>query len=307
MTDGLLTPVVQPLRSYVAAGLRDALGADPDALSIYKEPLGDPGLFGPTSMAWRVHSDLVAMLIGGFSALLHQTLHPLAIAGVAQHSSYRTDPLGRLRRTAHFVAATTYGASALANAEIARVVAVHERVRGQTRDGRPYSASDPALLTFVHATEVDGFLRAYQRYGPAALVAREKDQYVAEMAEIARRLGAKAVPASVTQLRAYLRAVRAELAFTAEAHDAVTFLLDKEGSARELASHLLITSAACELLPVEAQVMLGVKRPVAERVAIRSAARGFARVIRWGIGSPVLLGLASERVRAGQTRAAGSR
>ncbi len=158
---------------------------------------GDAGWFGPDSVAWRVHADL-GTLIGGLRALLYQTLHPLAMAGVAEHSDYRDDPWGRLHRTAEFVAATTYGTSAEAGAAVARVQRVHEHVRGTAPDGRSYAADDPALLAWVHATEVDSLLAAYRRYG-AGLTDAEADQYVAEMAMVAIAFGADPVPTSVAR------------------------------------------------------------------------------------------------------------
>ena len=125
----------------------------------------DPGLFGPDSITWRVHGHR-SMLVGGLRALLVQALHPLAMAGVAEHSSYRTDPLGRLARTGRFVATTTYGTTDAAERAIAGVQAVHGRVRGVALDGRRYDASDPALLSWVHNVEVESFLTAYRTYGP---------------------------------------------------------------------------------------------------------------------------------------------
>ena len=113
-----------------------------------------------------VHGDLAAMLIGGMSALLLQTLHPLAMAGVADHSSYQEDPFGRLRRTAHFVGTTTFGTDGQAEAAIAQVRRVHRRVKGIAPDGRPYSADDPDLVTFIHVAEVWSFLESSRRFGP---------------------------------------------------------------------------------------------------------------------------------------------
>ena len=127
----------------------------------------DDRWFPPDSPIARVHGD-ASMFIGGLSALLLQSLHPLAMAGVDQHSGFRGDPWGRLARTSHFLAVTTFGSAADAEAEIAQVRAVHRRVRGRAPDGRAYSASDPHLLSWVHVVEVEMFLRAYQRHGSAA-------------------------------------------------------------------------------------------------------------------------------------------
>src|SRR5699024_3489514 len=105
-----------------------------------------------------------AMLVGGVGALLMQTLHPLALAGVWDHSNFRRDMLGRLRRTASFITGTTYGGRETADQLIDRVRRIHVPVVGTAPDGRPYSADDPGLLTWIHVAEMSSFLRAYQRY-----------------------------------------------------------------------------------------------------------------------------------------------
>ena len=130
----------------------------------FDRPAGDPGLFGPDSMVWRVHSDLLGMFTGGLASLLLQTLHPLAVAGVEQHSSYRQDPIGRLNRTAAFIAVTSFGPSHEARAALAGVCRRHELVQGTAPDGRPYAAGDPALLTWVHAAQTSCFLAAHQHW-----------------------------------------------------------------------------------------------------------------------------------------------
>src|SRR5690606_6725527 len=134
--------------------------------------------------------------VGGLRALLLQSLHPLAMAGVAEHSDYRSDPWRRLQRTADFLAATTYGPATEAERAITRVRNVHERVVGVARDGRAYAANDPHLLRWVHVAEVDSFLAANQRYGADPLVGAERDDYVRQMAVIARALGVPAPPES---------------------------------------------------------------------------------------------------------------
>ena len=151
-----------------------------------ERPAGDPGLFGPGSVAWAVHGDFSSMMIGGVAALMTQMLHPGALAGVGDHSDWEKNPTGRFRRTAQFVAATTYGPTALAEAQIARVRAIHSQVCGTLPDGTPYAASDPALLTWVHAAEVDCFLRAYVAYREPGMSGARQDRNLAEMAALAR-------------------------------------------------------------------------------------------------------------------------
>src|SRR5262245_41399774 len=149
---------------------------------------GDAGLFGPESVTWRVHSNSSA-LVGGLRALVVQTLHPLAMAGVAQHSRYREDPLGRFRNTAQFVNTTTYGTTEAAARAIEMVKRIHTRVNGVAPDGRAYRADDPALLSWVHNVEVDSIASAYQRFGPG-FAPGEADRYVNEMTTLARLVGA---------------------------------------------------------------------------------------------------------------------
>ena len=152
-----------------------------------------PRWFPPGSAIRRVHGDASAY-IGGLRALLLQSLHPLAMAGVAGHSGYRGDPWGRLARTSTFLAFTTFGAADDAQAMVDRVRAVHERVRGKAPDGRPYRASDPHLLTWIHIAEADSFLRAHQRYGERPLDAAQADEYVRQAGTVALKLGAIEVP-----------------------------------------------------------------------------------------------------------------
>ncbi|MFP4904050.1 oxygenase MpaB family protein, partial [Paraburkholderia sp. BR14261] len=177
----------------------------------YSNPPGDPGLFGPDAVCWKVHADFAAMMAGGVSALLLQALHPLALAGVWDHSTFRIDILGRLRRTATFIAGTTYGSRADALALIERVKRIHLAVTGTAPDGRPYRASDPALLTWVHVAEVSSFIGAYLRFVNPALPGEMQDQYYAEVARIAELLGAAKVPRSRAEIAAYLQSMQPEL------------------------------------------------------------------------------------------------
>jgi len=136
----------------------------------------DTGLFGPESACWKVHGDFTSMMVGGITALLMQMLHPGALAGVWDHSDFRGDMSGRLKRTAHFIAGTTYGDRAEAQRHIDRVLAIHAKVAGLLPDGTPYAADDPDLLTWVHVAEVSSFLAAYIRYANPAFPPHEQDR-----------------------------------------------------------------------------------------------------------------------------------
>lgn len=178
----------------------------------YDAPRGDAGLFGPDSVVWKIHADFPSMMAGGLAALMLQTLHPLALAGVWDHSDFRNDLLGRLRRTVAFVARTTYAPTAPAQEAIARVRRIHDRVHGTAPDGRPYSANDPELLTWVHCAESWCFLQAYQRYC-LPLPAWASDRYLDEFRRVAEGLGAREVPASMAELQSFFGRVQDELVF----------------------------------------------------------------------------------------------
>jgi len=160
----------------------------------FLEPPGDRGLFGPESIAWKVHADFISMMIGGISSLVLQALHPKALAGVWDHSSFREDLKGRLGRTAFFIAATTYGSQEMATNAISRVNQIHQKVTGFDEFNEPYRANDPELLAWVHLTETRSFMRSYESYRSEALRSQQKDQYFAEMKMLGEKLGANNLP-----------------------------------------------------------------------------------------------------------------
>mgnify|MGYP001188900289 CR=1 FL=1 len=247
----------------------------------------DPGLFGPDSVTWRVHAD-PAMFIAGLRALLFQTLHPLAMAGVADHSDYRNDPLGRFQRTVQFVGVTTYGTTAEAEAAVEQIRRVHDRVTGVAPDGRPYAANDPHLLAWVHLTEVDSFLTAYQRYATQRLTDDEADRYVAEMARLARLIGTEEPPETVAELRAAIERFRPELRFGRQARDAVRFLLVPPFPLLARPAYGITASAAISLLPSWARRMLWLPvAPGVEPLVVRPAATVLVRVLGWALAPEV--------------------
>src|SRR6185503_14517148 len=170
------------LRQAIADQIRQLVGAGGANRERVRT---DSGLFGPGSACWKVHGDFTSMMVGGIAALFLQMLHPGALAGVWDHSNFRQDMSGRLRRTARFIAGTTYGSTAEAGALIAHVGQIHDRVAGRLPDGTPYSANDPDLLTWVHVAEVSSFLAAYLRYKDPSFPPAEQDRYFAEVAIIA--------------------------------------------------------------------------------------------------------------------------
>lgn len=160
----------------------------------FLEPAGDRGLFGPESIAWKVHADFISMMIGGISSLVLQALHPKALAGVWDHSSFREDLKGRLGRTAFFIAATTYGSNEMASNAIHRVNQIHKKVTGFDEFNEPYRADDPNLLAWVHLTETRSFMRSYESYRSESLQSQSKDQYFLEMKMLGEKLGAIDLP-----------------------------------------------------------------------------------------------------------------
>jgi uncharacterized protein (DUF2236 family) len=272
---------VSDLRSTIRTRVRGLVGSGEVDLS---RPPGDDGLFGPGSAPWRIHGDFTSMIIGGVSALLLQMLHPRALAGVWDHSDFRRDRHGRLKRTAAFISVTTFGSTAKAEAMIARVRRVHDRVAGTLPDGTPYSANDPELLTFVHVAEVDSFLRAHLRYKDAGLPGAVQDRYLTDYAEVARRLGAEDVPTSRREIAEYYRRIRPELRFDARTRDVAQALLARGDEVMAEPMRLMVFAAGRDLLPDWAAAMHG-SVPALAAPAIRSGARGMGRVLRWALSA----------------------
>ena len=242
----------------------------------------EDGLFGPGSMAWRVHGDVTTMMVGGVAALLLQMLHPAVLAGVWDHSDFRRDMHGRLRRTARFVALTTYGGREEAEAAIVRVRGIHERVRGTLSDGTPYTANDPTLLAWVHMTETTSFLDAWIRYGEPQMSAADQDRYFAEMAEVAERLGAAPVPRSRAEVRRLIAAMRPTLASDARTREVARLVLTPPAPSVAAVPFQTITlQAAIDLLPAWARRMHGLAAPMLRRPLVRAGAFGMARTLRW--------------------------
>ncbi|MGX1365342.1 uncharacterized protein (DUF2236 family) [Streptomyces canus] len=273
--------------------LRDRLGravfrrvAGPDGPAnrarIHDTP--GPRWFGPERPIRTVHGD-ASMFIGGLSALLLQSLHPLAMAAVSAHSGFRGDPWGRLQRTSTFLAVTTYGTASDAEEAVARVRGIHERVRGTTAEGLPYHAADPHLLGWVHAAETDSFLRAHERYGARPLDPAEYDGYVADTARVAEALGVIDPPRDREALAAQLALYLPELRATPEARAAAHFLLLHPPVPLAVRPFYGVLAAnAVALLPPWARSVLRLPRvPVVEPLAVQPAGLLLTHTIRWAM------------------------
>ena len=240
--------------------------------------------FTPADPVWRVHAD-ASMFPAGVTSLLLQSLHPLAMAGVAGHSGYKGDPWGRLQRTSHYLATTTFGTVEHAEEAIATVRSIHTRVRGKSPDGRAYRADDPHLLMWVHAAEIDSFLRGYQTFAASPLSDAEADTYVAQAGIPAARLGVVEPPTSVEGLRAVLDAYRPELEASPAARDAARFLLlNPPLPLYARAGYATIASGGVSLLPGWAREMLGIPLPgVVSTLVARPLGRLGTAAVRWGL------------------------
>jgi len=281
--DGL--PFAGPVRARVESTVLGLVSGGGAPSVDFLNPPGDPGLFGPDAVCWRVHADFTSMMVGGISALLLQMLHPLALAGVVDHSNFRHDLLGRLRRTATFIAGTTYGSRADAERILERVRRVHRTVVGTAPDGRPYSADDPALLTWIHVAEVDSFLRAHLRYVDARVSAADQDRYFDETALVAERLGAREVPRSRAAVAAYYDRVRPDLAVTERTREVAQILFDAPAPtpAARLPGRVFM-EAGIDLLPAWAQALAGYQSLAALRGPAASAGvRAIGPVLRWAV------------------------
>jgi uncharacterized protein (DUF2236 family) len=286
-----LTELARHSQRRMGSALRSRVAGD-DARERAQVIWGKEGerWFTPEDPVWRVHAD-AAMFPGGVAALLLQSLHPLAMAGVAGHSGYKGDPWGRLQRTSHFLATTTFGTVEDAEAAIARVRDIHERVRGRDPKGRPYRASDPRLLRWVHVAEAHSFLTAYQRFAQAPLAPAEADTYVAQSALVAGRLGALDLPTTVAELAGALTAYRPELEATPQAREAARFLLlDPPLPWPARPGYGLIASGGVAVLPGWARRALRLPAGGPATVLAGGAGHVGTRAVRWAMA-----GVAEER------------
>jgi len=244
-------------------------------------PRRTDGLFAPGAVCRRVHGDVASMMVGGIAGLMLQMLYPAVLAGVWDHSSFRNDLQARLRRTARFIALTTYGGRAEAEAAIARVVAIHHHVRGTLPDGTPYAANDPELLAWVHVTEASTFLEAWIRYAEPGMPGTDRDRYFAEMAVVGAMLGADPLPRSRAEARAVLAALRPKLRVDGRTREVSRILLTRRADTPwQEPLQALTQQAGLDLLPDWARRMHGLPPPL-NRPLVRAGTLGVARTLRW--------------------------
>lgn len=264
-------------------------GADPE----------EPSLFGPGSVTWRVHAHPSA-LVGGLRALLVQALDSRAMAGVVEHSDYQQDPWGRLRSTSDFVVRTTFAGRAEAELAGAQVRAVHQRVRGTDPfSGRPYDASDPELLRWVHLVEVDSFLAAYQAYG-GRLSEAERDRYVVEMGRAAELVGLdpSGMPRSAEGVRAAIEA-RGDLVVTSAAAETARLVLSPPMPPALVPLWGLAARGALAILPPSAARLWGVALSWPERAALGAALPALSAIAELVVPRHPLVQRAQRRMDSG--------
>ena len=244
-------------------------------------PASDQALFAPGSVIRRVHGDVTSMMVGGIAALLTQMLHPKALGGVWDHSDVQSDMIGRLRRTARFIAVTTYGHRDEALAAIARVNRIHEQIGGTLADGIDYRASDPRLLAWVHVAGAINFLDGWRRYAEPRMTRADQDEYFAQSGEVARLLDADPVPRTRAEAERLIAEFRHELRSDDRSRAFRDLVLHAPApSIAEAPVRSLLMSAAVDLMPDFARNLHGLSKPVLAPV-IRGATFGFASTLRW--------------------------
>jgi uncharacterized protein (DUF2236 family) len=276
--------VIETLRRGLVGEVRNLFN-DPDKGQAPVQP-SDNALIPRDSVAWRVHGDVATMMVGGVSGLLLEMLHPAALAGVWDHSNFRKDMLGRLRRTARFMAMTTYADRSEAEAAIERVNCIHAKVAGTMPDGTDYHADDSRLLAWIHVAGALSFLNAWIRYAEPAMTRRDQDAYFADIAEVARRLGADPVPETRVAAELLIASFRPELRDTERSREVARIILSPQNAGlRAIPVQTVMSQAAIDLLPRWARKMHGLKGSVFARPMVDAATFGMASTLRWAFAA----------------------
>jgi uncharacterized protein (DUF2236 family) len=244
-------------------------------------PPSDEALFARDTPIRLVHADIVGMMSGGIRALLLQMLHPHALQGVLDHSNFREDMHGRLRRTARFIAVTTFGHRDEAMKAIDRVNRIHAKVGGVLPDGTHYSATNPRTLAWVHVTEAQSFLAGYLRHVRPNMPGREQDEYYRQFAVIARALGADPVPETRREAEAIFRELRVDLKGSPAAREIAGLVLNQKPKGAPPGLQAMLGADAVAMLPPFARGMLGLSHPGLAAMPARAATWGMGRTLRW--------------------------
>jgi uncharacterized protein (DUF2236 family) len=281
----ILRKTLDARRVELAQAVRDRI-AGPEFQAVHERIWYTPGprWFREQDAIWRIYAD-TSMFVGGIRALLLQSLHPVAMLGVSQHSGFRGDPWGRLQRTSRFLATTTYGTIADAERSIAIVRAIHRRVKGTTSSGRKYRADDPHLLGWIHAAEVDSFLTTYRVFGAEPLDETDADAYVRQSGFVAAKLGVVQPPQTVAELDEILASYRTELKLSPAAKQAADMLLkDPPLAGAQRFGYAILAAGAVSTLPTWARTALLLPiLPTTDRLVARPLTRTALGTIRWAL------------------------
>lgn len=292
-------PLADLLRRYLAQQIRGMTGSSSGPPVAFLEPPGQVGLFDPGSVTWKVHAHLISMLVGGLSSLLIQAMHPGALAGVWDHSSFRKDLRARLDRTAYFIGATTYGSIEMAHQAINRVNQIHAKVKGVQPDGKPYDARDPHLLTWVHLGETLSFINAYCTFGDTKLPLFAQNQYIWEMQRIGQALGATDLPQTLAQAQTMLASYRPELVVDERVRAVIALIKNFPARPQDRPLVRLIIQAAFDLLPDWVLADLNMTRtPSCQRKFTRHALSIASIPLDWALATEGVSAYAKRRLTA---------
>ena len=251
----------------------------PDPLEETFQYPDDPGLFGPESITWKIMGD-VSSFIGGIRALLIQAAHPEVAAGVANHSTYRDDPLGRLSRTASYVTATAFGAMPEVEKSIKMVSSAHRPVIGTSSRGEKYSAGNPEMAAWVHNALIDSFLVSYQNFGPFVLEEEEADSYVYEQTNLGNLMKASPLPENAASLSCWL-SENPKVGSSKEGAEAVSFLKKPPLPFFTRIAYKILFNAAVVTMPIELREAIGVN----PKKGSKTAGNFLTKVLRYALGS----------------------
>ncbi len=290
--------ILKPLAfEAIGKGLQNITGAT-SSLEAFKSPVGDPGLFGPHSVVWKVHADFSAMMVGGLSSLMIQALHPRALAAVWDHSNFREQLKARLGRTALFVAATTYGGVAMATQSIQRVNAIHAKIEGVDLQGQPYKANEPDLLRWVHLVETVSFLNAYQHLALRPLSVSDCNKYVVEMNKVGEMLGATHLPNTLADLQHAISEYEPVLTFDQRTSETLQSIENYSVGFTEKPFFALILKSSFDIMPQWLLQKLqktpdGCLQLNARKVALQLA----SQPVQWMLDEQGVCAVAKARVR----------
>ncbi len=280
------------LRDPVVSAMTGLFSHGPTPLANTLDFPGDPGLLGPESVSWRVLGD-AAVFVGGIRALVVQSAHAEVVAGVEDHSTYRSDPLGRLSRTSVYVTETTYGAMPEVESAVQVVRRAHRPVKGLSERNLPYSASRPEMAAWVHNVLTDSFLASYQAFGPDRLSVADADRFVAEQTRIGKLLGADPLPETAEELSHWITNHPDRVATKAQA-SAISFLRNPPLNPPVKIGYRLLFEAALTTIPSDIRTQLDVE-PGKRAAGIGKNATG---ALRWALGASPSWQLALVRCNA---------